>query len=1138
MRKNFLVTPIAMLLVSGAMPLSAQDLSTGTVAGRVTGANGQPLQGVHIQLNSPSLLAPRQFTTDANGQFRAQMLMGGNYTITYSITGYLTRRMNTYVTPGQTIRGDMQLKPVDVQIVEVEISASGSQQVDKTDTVTQTSYSQEKLRELFGSASVANLVALSPAVISDGNDFRIRGGTQRGTKMMVDGGNVTNMAEGTGYAVRYPMTDAVESIAIIQSPLNARYGNTDSGLVSVVLSKGSNDFKGTLRVSPGRGSIWNVSNPGYPNNRGESATFNPGSDTMSKTYQMYLSGPLVKNYVTFSWTSENTPTLRSTIYQYQSTGDIWVTGDGSSIDPARYRVGTYYQNPATGEVIRKAEMLDASDPMNAITSSTVNKNDTYTLFYQITQNHQLEWSYSEAIGNRYNVTNYKMADMSTNPVYADTGWGLQRRWNLAYKGIIGTSGILEARMSSSTQSWFNLQVDGRPKHSVRVYTMPSYYPINGINNGDPANYYASGLIDGYLQRQDDIKDSRQGGHAIYDFNATNEGPGDTAKNEPVNINYQHILETSLGQHIIDVGFQRERSAWVNPNIYNAGGINAERLIYSPGRIATDLQPGDIYNYAGTPISQYAGKFIVYNMNYATFNSIDPYGFSRFNRGEYSNEPSNGNMRLIDYNNGAGYGKNLFWPMMYEQYGGTYTDFYVQQTSYYINDIWSINNNHSVMGGMRYDMYNVWDTASGKDIHSYNLPTFRLEYKWDIGGDQRRIFNVSWGQFHNMAPVSSWAAFVNRGVREMVWDVGPIDGKPYLVDFSDVMNKDNYRVVIDNAPGSVNEVASDFKGLVSNEFTVGIRLNLDNGGSVRATYVNRSWDNEYAYTYNGWKPNPNGNGTMVFSRMLQNLDGIERSYNSIELEWDVPVTRKVDFGGSYTFSRFMSNGADETSAPQKSANKSVYYWDAYNQFEYPHWGWNPVRLRDPEHRFRAYINYDLTYGNVKSNLAFMFSYTSAAPANRSYSYRMGYLTVPGITDNRAGEGMPSMPTNTGVARNRTVFYNIHRTAGPDSWDTNLAYNLDVPVTKKVHWFLTITSTNPFNHRGKSYQWYSIDGWVGSGSVVPETVYYSGGSPYITANNPYAIGGMKSDNVQNTNANLFAPNRVMGGRTIGLQTGLRF
>jgi len=1158
MRKNLLITPVAVLLVSGAMSLSAQDFTAGSLAGRVTGPDGRPLRGVTVTLNSPSLLQPRQFTTDATGQFRAQMLSGGNYTVTYTLSGYLTRRMTTYVAAGQIIRGDMQLKPMDVQAETVEIVATSAQQVDKTDTVVQSSLSQQKLIELTGGADVWSLISVIPGARSMGSDFRIRGGTQRGTKMLLDGNNITNMAEGTGYGVNYPLTDAIESVAVIQSPLNARYGNTDGGLISFVLNKGSNEFKGAVRVSLNReGDLWNEVSS-YPDNAGWAYDITPGDDTLRKEYQFYLSGPLWKDHITFSWTSGNTPTRKWLAYQYQSTGNIWVSGNGSAIDPSRHRIGTYFKGP-NDEVIRKAEMLNASDPMNRIPQKTVSKEDTYALFWQVTQNHQLEWSYMETNNSRLNPMNYNMADMNTNPAIADQGDGLQRRWTLAYKGIIGASGLLEARIGSSTQAWYNVPVDGRPKYSVHVLTMPSLNPKNPNGNlDDPTNYLANGILDVNIVRNDSVNNSIGGDFGTYDFNATNEGPGDTTTNQPINVNYQHILDNKLGQHIIDVGFQREKSAWINPNLYSGGStnVNAERRIMSPGHIASDLQLSDIRNRTGTiNLADYRDRFIVFNMNYATFNSVDPYAFSRFNKGSNQNEPQDGTMRLLDWNNGQGYGRiavdnrygtpsngNSLWPMMAQQYSlgnsSAYQDLYVQQMSYYLNDLWTINDHHSVMGGVRFDNYKVWSQDQG-DIYSYSIPTLRFDYKFDVHGDQKRVFNVSWGQFHNMAPASSWGAFANRGVKEMIWNVGPTDGKPYLVEFEKIMDEKNYRTIVDNVAGkSVNKIADGYKGLVSTELTLGVRFNLDNGGTLRASYIKRSIANDNAYLYNGWVDHPDGSGTKVISRLLDNMD-VERSYNSVELEWNVPVTKRLDFGGSYTFARQMESNTGDANVPGKGAFKSIYYWKYYDeQFTFPHYGYKPTRLVAPEHYLNAYINYDLTYGKVKSNAALRFAYTSSGPSPRTYTYEMGFPIIPGITTSNAGEGQPSpMPLGATIGGTRSVYYNINRTGGADDWSLNLTYNLEVPVTNRVNWFATFMVYNPFNHRGRTSGYDLSEVGSGINSVIPKDIYRLNGSIYRPARDPYPNGYILTY-YGDMYDNLFAPFYVQGGRSIGLQTGLRF
>ena len=1145
MRKNLVLTPIAMILVSGAISMSAQD-TTGTLAGRVTSQDGRSLQGVHIQINSPSLLNARQAVTDAGGQFRLPLLPGGDYSIVYTLNGYLTRRLSIRVNAGQTYRADMQLRSIDAQEVTVEIVASSQQQVDKTETVVATTMSQQKLLDITGGVNVGNVLALAAGAYSAGNNYAVRGGTQSGMRLTVDGADITNNAEGTAYGVRMPLTDAIESIAVLQSPKNARYGNSDGGLVNIVLSKGSNDFRGSIRTSPNRGNIWNASNVAYPNAFGEVGVFNPGNDNLSKSHQFFVSGPLWKNRVTFSWSGQHQPTTRNEIFYRDALSGLWP--DGYTMQyPERYRTGTYYRDPGTGAVIRKAEMLEANDPLNSFGRWSVRRDDTFTLFWQITQNHQLEYTHTQYEEGDYNTNSaaYRMADTIANPYVASDSGGNQRRWTMSYKGIIGTSGVLEARIARSEQLWRNLMLNGNPKYNVLVKTMPSLYPINPNGDlSDPNNYYASGFIDAFLRRNDGIKNTNYEGasnisgvnFSEYSYYATNQGYGDGGINEPWFVNYQHILDTKSGQHIIDVGVQREKGAWANPNLYAHRSTNGERRYFSPGRIAADLStPGAVLGYNGD-YSQFAGKFIVFNMRYATLNSVDPYGLTRFNTGTFTTDPTDPNMLFTAWNNNTGYMRD-YWPAAVEKIGSVATEVYTQFTSYYINDLWTINDNHSVMAGVRFDQFKV---AEGDyTIHEYSLPTFRFEYKWDISGNQKRVVNLGFSQFHNMPNVSNYAAFFRSHIREWLWDspspLGATDGRPFLVTEAQMFDMNNYGYLWEEVISGpmINEVESGLKNLVTNEFEAGIRLNLDNGGSVRIAYINRSWKNNWAYVYNGWKDNPVAGGAPVYSRIMKNYDHvIGRSYNSIELEWDIPVTKQLEFGGSYTFARLIRNDLSEQENPQKTPNKTVRYWEyIFDQYDFPHHGPLPSRLYDREHRLAAYMNYDLTYGKVRSNLAFRFTYNSGEPYVVGYTYRAGYPVVPGLNDNRAGVGMPS-PSNATLARDYTDNLNIHKIT-IDSWSTDLQYNLDVPLVSKLRWFANINISNPFNHRGITWS----PAYGSSATLLPETVYNPNGTVAWEANNGQTGGPFRQNRGFNTGG-LFSPASVQGRRTISLSTGLRF
>src|SRR5881394_2889836 len=73
---------IAALLGTG-QALSAQGITTGAIAGAVTGEQGQPVEGAQIQIVNNTTGYRTGVLTRANGSYRVQGLeIGGPYTVT------------------------------------------------------------------------------------------------------------------------------------------------------------------------------------------------------------------------------------------------------------------------------------------------------------------------------------------------------------------------------------------------------------------------------------------------------------------------------------------------------------------------------------------------------------------------------------------------------------------------------------------------------------------------------------------------------------------------------------------------------------------------------------------------------------------------------------------------------------------------------------------------------------------------------------------------------------------------------------------------------------------------------------------------------------------------------------------------
>ena len=71
----FLVLGLMFFALSGALP---GQITTGTLRGSVTDAQGQVLPGVTIEITSEALMSPRSMTTDIRGNYRFLYLPPGH----------------------------------------------------------------------------------------------------------------------------------------------------------------------------------------------------------------------------------------------------------------------------------------------------------------------------------------------------------------------------------------------------------------------------------------------------------------------------------------------------------------------------------------------------------------------------------------------------------------------------------------------------------------------------------------------------------------------------------------------------------------------------------------------------------------------------------------------------------------------------------------------------------------------------------------------------------------------------------------------------------------------------------------------------------------------------------------------------
>jgi len=1134
MRKDLLLTSLIAIIAAGGTA-SAQDVSSAVMAGRVTTQDGAPLQGVRVTIQSSALLGPRNAVTDANGQFRTSLLPGGEYTVTYVLDGYVTRKLTTRLVAGQVGNANVRLTKIDVLEETVEITG-GQAQVDKTDTVVQTVLSKDFLAPLMNNNDWISMRDLVPSLSVRGStgemmvgEVTIRGGQFRSLKVLVNGLNNTDMYGGYTHSTSgaiLPLQDLIESVAVMLSPLNARHGNSDGGLMSVVTSRGSNDFKGTFRVRLSA-PFWNTRDVGYPY-RGTRplGSVTPSTDNLTKNYEISLQGPLWKDHLTFAYGAELTPTVYTTTTRW---------GNWSNPTPRpENAVGVYFQDPATGDIVRRSELYSATvpnDPSSTWYTEDYIERNHFTVFAQITPNHQLEYNYNQylrSLSNRYGAP--PLIDMDPKNIQIT----LKRNWSAAYKGLIGSNGILDVSYGKT----FNESDDGRNGGKpIYLYQIPSYVPINGkYDDYAASNYWVNGYIDNQVN-------PTRGSVSSYTIDYNGADVASSGGNDAFALNYQHMLNTTMGSHIIDVGMSNNKS-YRTPNS-DSGWEAAPYVFYNTGQIAMNLgaNPWDVYNpnnpNAIANASRYAGKFIVFNVPAATYRDIDPVGAAYWaaNRPDLLPNPD------ANVLTGGRIASNIY-PRMRKRFGPESGEFGVTMQSFYLNDMWSINDHHSLMLGVRFDNFTLWDSANS-NVHSYSKPTFRSEYKWDILGDQSRLVNVSLAQFHNQNQISQFQATLGSlrlpNYSDYYWTGAAIsgarqDGKPYLVTKDQVLDENNYTHMYSTALAATAgaKLDPDFKAPTSTEFAIGFTRNFRNGGSWKASFVYRTWIDLFEILPDAAGTDVNIiNGQKQLMRTLKNTDAFEKTYKAFELEWNLPLTKRLTFGGNYTYARLMHNLTQYASGRNEARgltnwNSNVNWYEYWDKF-WPRETWAPIYNQGPEHDTGFYLTYDLSTGKARSSIALRGWYTGGDVAFDSWTWVAGYpnsATLPwlsGLVD----YGSPSSVPGGFNSNSRGIPFN--QRLNDDTWGLTMRYHFEMPLVRRLSWFVTMDMTNPFNHRG-------INAWFGPGGPGGGTNYLvdiMGPNGVVNRANDYYKG------VWFTNSNVEGQYRsYQSGRSFSLQTGLRF
>jgi len=244
---------VLVILVVALAVVAQTQITTGTIQGTVTDANGAVMPGASVEIKNLDTNLSKTLTTDDGGRFVALALPPGKYSVTVSKTGFATAVAEQLdLTVGQALNLPVAMK---ISGVEARVTITSAPTVDTVKTESSTTLNETAVNTtpILG-RKFEDLLTLTPGVSvvqgPDGDEITFSG--QRGVfnNVSFDGGDYNNgffgeQLGGQRAAIDIPL-DAVKEFQVVATGATAEFGRTAGGIINVISKSGTNDVHGSL----------------------------------------------------------------------------------------------------------------------------------------------------------------------------------------------------------------------------------------------------------------------------------------------------------------------------------------------------------------------------------------------------------------------------------------------------------------------------------------------------------------------------------------------------------------------------------------------------------------------------------------------------------------------------------------------------------------------------------------------------------------------------------------------------------------------------------------------------------------------------------------------------------------------------
>ena len=240
--------------------LAQADVSSATVRGTVTDAQGAAIPNATINVKDLDQGTVRTGSTDSNGEFQVRLLRPGRHDITVDARGFTQHLLkDTQLTVGQTASFDIKLQ---VEGVKTEVVVTASTQLIEVERTQQANTIEQRQVQYLSNVSrdFQSYVYTLPGVSSSNapraqlagritafvtSGFSIGGSNGRNNLITVDGGE---NEYGSGQT-RFDITpEAIQEFQVNRNSFSAEFGFTAGTAVNIITKSGTNHFHGSAYI--------------------------------------------------------------------------------------------------------------------------------------------------------------------------------------------------------------------------------------------------------------------------------------------------------------------------------------------------------------------------------------------------------------------------------------------------------------------------------------------------------------------------------------------------------------------------------------------------------------------------------------------------------------------------------------------------------------------------------------------------------------------------------------------------------------------------------------------------------------------------------------------------------------------------